>query len=185
MQIEYLSELPVDFNNFSGDNIWFGHRAELQKKYSWAIPTDTAIDAILGCSARVVEIGAGNGYWAHLLASRGADVRAYDNGSWNIHGDHFWHQVKRGGPGMLRHFPGAVVLICWPPYDDPLAYNVANRIRVGQLLVFIGEGEGGCTGDARFFGVLDDHFECLKTINIPQWYGLHDRLWIYKKVTDG
>ena len=56
-------------------------RAGLVRRYGLAIPTDEAIAA---CVARspLVEIGAGLGYWASLIAQQGGDIAAYDDWSW-------------------------------------------------------------------------------------------------------
>ncbi|PNW76347.1 hypothetical protein CHLRE_12g552827v5 [Chlamydomonas reinhardtii] len=49
---------------------------------SWAIPSAEALEVIAQQSGgRVVEVGAGTGYWAWLLARRGVDVVAVDNDS--------------------------------------------------------------------------------------------------------
>ena len=53
--------------------------AEILRRYGFAVPTDAALDAIVACSPRgVLELGAGAGQWAALLARRGVDVVAYD-----------------------------------------------------------------------------------------------------------
>eukprot|EP00897_Mesotaenium_endlicherianum_P009382 jgi/Mesen1/8472/ME000478S07970 len=53
--------------------------APLRRIYSWAVPTGEAIDAIVkSAPGGVLEIGAGTGYWAHLLRQRGVQVAAYD-----------------------------------------------------------------------------------------------------------
>jgi hypothetical protein len=48
-------------------------RHALVDRYGWAIPTDEAIAALVELSP-LVEIGAGRGYWAHLLRQAGADT---------------------------------------------------------------------------------------------------------------
>jgi len=46
-------------------------------RYAWAVPCTEALTALRRLSP-LVEIGAGTGYWARLLAGHGADVAAYD-----------------------------------------------------------------------------------------------------------
>ena len=49
---------------------------------SWAVPSAEALEVIAQVSGgRVVEVGAGTGYWAWLLTRRGVDVVAVDNDS--------------------------------------------------------------------------------------------------------
>ena len=88
-------------------------RARPRRYYSRAVPTDAALDAVAALG-RVVQVGAGSGYWAALLAARGADVVAYDaspprDTSWR----HF-AVAKGGGPEVLRAgcADRALLLVC-------------------------------------------------------------------------
>lgn len=47
------------------------------RKYGYAIPNDAALDEIAKHSP-ILEVGAGNGYWAYELTKRGVDVVATD-----------------------------------------------------------------------------------------------------------
>lgn len=55
----------------------FDRRQELAQKYAWAVPNEAALDTLLDL-APIVEIGAGTGYWAALLRSRGIVIDAFD-----------------------------------------------------------------------------------------------------------
>ena len=48
-------------------------RARLVGRYSWAVPCSGTLDFICKQAAgrQIVEVGAGNGYWAQLLSSMG------------------------------------------------------------------------------------------------------------------
>ncbi len=184
MSNAYYEALPDGYSGL-GDARWDkgpAGRDALVKKYAWAIPTDDALDAILATANELVEIGAGRGYWAHLLSERGATVHAYDNGSWTMHSDvHPWHPVEHGGPEMVELHPDAAAFISWPPYDDPMAFDVARRLRPGQKLIYIGEDDGGCNGDDEFWGMIRDDFIKVRGVALPQWWGLHDWLTIYER----
>ena len=72
-------------------------RRELIAKYGFAVPTNEALDAVGRCSpSGVVEVGAGTGYWAHLLQQRGVDVAAFD-----IEPGSFISQIQSGV--QVRH----------------------------------------------------------------------------------
>src|SRR4051794_21992422 len=69
-------------------------RKQLIWAFAWAVPSDEAIEEIAR-HGPIVEIGAGTGYWAWLLAQAGADVLAYDRAP---HAPPHWHEVREGGP---------------------------------------------------------------------------------------
>jgi hypothetical protein len=96
-------------------------RREATIKYAWAIPDDAALDMI-GRYGPVVEVGAGTGYWAGLLAERGIDVVALD--LWPAgHPQNFWHStpgvyypVEEAPVEAAARHPNRTLLLCWPPY---------------------------------------------------------------------
>jgi hypothetical protein len=49
----------------------------LREKFSWAVPSSQALN-ICQAFAPLVELGAGKGYWSHLLQSQGVDIIAVD-----------------------------------------------------------------------------------------------------------
>ncbi len=82
------------------------------------------------------------------------------------------------------------VLLTWPPYDKPFALQVAQAMLPGQLLVYEGEGAGGCTADIAFF-------DCMSDVGLWEWLpevssrlnavhvtfdGLHDRWMVWKRL---
>lgn len=104
-----------------------------RRAYAWGIPTVEAI-ALIRHYARlgVVEVGAGTGYWASLLASGGVDIVAYDeapvdqpalNGFHALRGSHSgnvraFSPVACGGPtDAARHTQRALLLV-WPPSES-------------------------------------------------------------------
>jgi hypothetical protein len=127
------------------------------------------------------------GYWAWLLRKRGADVLAYDelppgpNSGNHYHEENpCWIQVQRGKPNALKEHADRALMLCWPPYNEPMAWQSLCKYR-GRHVVFIGEGQGGCTGDERFFKKLDREFREVAEVEIPQYEGLHDYLTIYER----
>jgi hypothetical protein len=78
-------------------------------------------------------------------------------------------------------FPDRVLFLCWPPYSNEMATDALNTY-AGDTLVFIGEGEGGCTGDDSFFKVLEERWaEVAMFAEHVQWDGLHDNVWVYSR----
>ena len=76
------------------------------RRYSFGVPDDAALEAIAR-RAPIVELGAGTGYWAHLLRARGVDCLAFDlappNRSPNPHQFRplTWTHVEQGGIEIL------------------------------------------------------------------------------------
>jgi hypothetical protein len=165
-------------------------------KYAWAIPNEAALTALLSLGP-LIEIGAGCGYWAHLLRERGGDIVAYDinppnderhSNGWCKHTFEeprlvgtAWTTVLRGGPSVLkqrRHRERALFL-CWPPYDEPIAH-VALRTFRGDTFAFVGE-QWGATGNAAFFRLLASGWLDVREVTIPRWENTHDTLTIWKR----
>lgn len=64
----------------AADHAWAARRpgqAVPSAVFSWAIPTEEALD-VLARYAPLVEGGPGTGYWAALLQARGVEAVAYD-----------------------------------------------------------------------------------------------------------
>src|SRR5262245_7904313 len=88
-------------------------RRELAPLFSWAIPTDAALE-LLAKHAPLVECGAGTGYWLALLRARGVDAIGYDRGVRRP-----WTAIQRSDSvKAARRHPERTLLLCWPPYDD-------------------------------------------------------------------
>ena len=124
--LEPSSNETDDFLSYFNDVV-----QPLRRTFAWGVPTSEALQAIAVHSPRgVVEIGAGTGYWAGLLAERhGLQVHAYDvapthHGSLN--GFHAlrglgnalpFHPVERGGAARAQRHPECTLLLCWPPSE--------------------------------------------------------------------
>jgi hypothetical protein len=162
-------------------------REKMCQAYSWAIPDEEAIRTLAQFSP-LVEIGAGRGYWTALLQKMGADIVAYDLNPPHTH-QNAWHpkdgtpsytSVFVGGPEVVRDHQDRNLFLCWPPYDDPMAYNCLYWYR-GKHVIYIGEGHGGCTGDDKFHNTLERDFELIMRVEIPVWRGIHDSLEVWER----
>ena len=52
----------------------------------------------------------------------------------------------------------------------------------GNIVAYVGEGNGGCTGNDEFHYQLAAHWDLEREVQIPVWYGLHDSLFIYRRL---
>jgi hypothetical protein len=154
-------------------------------RYSWAIPSREAIELLVSLSP-LVEIGAGNGLWAHLVARAGGDIIAYDTKPPHKRGRNTymsgkaWYSVHIGGPRKVLKTPNRTLFLCWPPYNTDMAHETLKLYR-GNTVALIGEGHGGCTGCDDFHSLLGKEFTCTNELSIPQWFGLHDYLSVWER----
>lgn len=158
----------------------FLFRDKLVKIYAWAITDPQAIKAIVGATKDIgiVEIGAGRGYWASILTDCGVSVVAYDTGKDDGIGSYY--PVGNAGAEVTSSHKDRALFLCWPPYGTSMAYDCVSQYK-GNILIYIGEDEGGCNADDKFFDFVSDKFKLDGTIRMAQWEGLHDDLYIYKR----
>lgn len=157
----------------------FLKREEYIKKYAWAIPNEEAIRICTKYSP-LVEIGAGNGYWAKLIREAGGTVYTYDCKSIISCKAVASRFVVNGFPEDVARHNDCNLFLCWPPYDVGMAANCLKHFS-GKYVIYIGEGRGGCTADDRFHDILATCFTDIETVNIPQWPGVHDYLSVLER----
>jgi len=167
---EAFDELQ-DKNTFRGMQ-WFGERQQLVEEYSWAIPNEDVL-TYLAEFRELIEVGAGNGYWAHCIDSYGGNVIPIER---DVPDNTYTELVERDAKNYteLRDKP---VLMVWPPFDQSLAYTVAKR--EPPHILYVGELRGGCTGSDEFFDVLDTNYGLAATIDIPSYTGINDNFYHY------
>lgn len=143
--------------------------------FSFAIPSLEAIKCICSHSP-VLEVGCGTGFWSMLLEKRGCDIIATEPHRCEYR--KFWTKVLPcdAETAQLR-FPNRTLLICWP-YD--IGEWQVNVLQKTDKVIFIGEWNG-CTGSDDFFDELSLKFERIQCLDIPQWPGLNDALYILQR----
>jgi hypothetical protein len=163
----------MDIVQKGGQTHFIGYRSRVTARWAWAIPSPMSltwiVEQLQGRS--VVELGAGNGYWAWCLSQMGVDVNAYDIAP--VGHEHSWfhempeedrrydpwhedwkpeqfHPVEQGSVEVLTRPENAdrVLFLCWPNYDSDFAYS-ALRTFPGEEFIYIGE-HYGCNGDWQF-----------------------------------
>ena len=193
-----LDDMPLPYHNrpepmlhwFGGDRREdfkvFADRFDMCGTYSWAIcsPGDIAwLKEILG-GRGVVEPGAGTGYWAWQMGQAGIDVVAYEpevQGPVNHFARRTWTTLLRDDHAAPAHHPDRALFLCWPSYAEPWAAQ-SLACYTGDLLVYCGEGEGGCTADDGFFELLAAEWEEVSdsAAHVSYW-GIHDYLTAYRR----
>ena len=155
----------------------FSQRRSFVAAYAWAVPTLAVLKRIAALGP-LLEVGAGNGYWASELARLGVDIIATDARAdgWQ-HSPEPHHPVRTMGAveAVAELGRGRALMMVWPSYDESWAHDalVAHENAGGHALVYVGEGPGGCTADEAFHKRLETHWDC-EDLDLPQWYGIHD-----------
>ncbi len=128
---------------------------------------------------RVLEVMAGAGWLQKAIkATHNVKYTAIDNRS-----SHSWGKQIKTVSRVLRKDAVEYVrtngsnfdtLICsWPNYASPIFTNICtewHNTGKDRKIIYIGEGNGGCTADDSFFA----GFTADKYHSIPNWDGLHD-----------
>lgn len=139
---------------------------DVREKYAWACPDDRAL-SVLAHFSPLVEVGAGHGYWAHLLRERGADILAFDliapesraagakavksakvqaeARGVNVGAGEFWTDVRRGGAEVLATAACArrSLFLCFPDEISELSLECLRKF-TGDTIIHVGEliGDG-------------------------------------------
>jgi hypothetical protein len=164
----------------------------LQATYSYAIPSPETLEWVSAFCAghQVVELGAGRGYWADQVARSGVEVRAFDseppdsvnNISFPRSGkqEDVWHPVEKVAD-LGSVFDGRtdqVLLLCWPPgWGNTMASDALAAFEKagGTRLIFIGQPQGGMTGDDAFFNALSAGWKLeSEDAQFVSWWNLLD-----------
>jgi len=159
----------------SRDTEWIV-RNLLVEHYAWAVPSQYALREILTHGEKIVEVGAGKGYWAQCLRELGGRVTAYDIDV----PEETWGTVLPGDTDSVRAHPDATLFLCWPPYNTSMARDVL-RAYTGDTVAYVGEGWHGCTADDEFHDALEYEWEEVDRVDIPTFPHIHDCLYIYKR----
>lgn len=159
------------------------------KNYAWGAPDEESLKEIKEFvkGDKILEIGSGLGLWARLLQDIGVRITPTNPARKD---DHYLNLEK--GPFTKIHAMGHkealetygreydVLMLCWPPYSEYMAYEALSGFN-GDKLIYVGESDGGCNATDAFFTLLSNKWEEVKCIDIPQWFGLHDYLFMYER----
>jgi len=157
------------------------NRKKFTKSYSWSYPTKSMITAMTKFidGDKVISIGAGSGYIEHLLSDHGVTmVIGTDNMKRKYKKYHHPIEKLNAIDAIKKYNDHNTLLLSWPEYDDSMASN-ALKLFTGDKLIYIGEEYGGCTGDDEFHEMLEESWKLIKNIEIPNYYGIHDSVYLY------
>eukprot|EP00933_Yihiella_yeosuensis_P036281 TRINITY_DN30012_c0_g1_i1.p1 TRINITY_DN30012_c0_g1~~TRINITY_DN30012_c0_g1_i1.p1 ORF type:complete len:746 (+),score=145.37 TRINITY_DN30012_c0_g1_i1:130-2367(+) len=185
-------------------------QASLRNKHACSIPNSKAL-SILAASAPLLEVGAGSGYWARLLQSRGVDILAFDtatfepayNGKTDIpsgkelieDGEGRRNTVKPGGPEVVVQHPERTLVLMWADIEGFGTYGLqCLEGYQGDSLILVGEwktstygayttgmSEHGRSFSKEFQESVEERFELVESVSLPNWPLALDRLALFKR----
>jgi hypothetical protein len=166
----------------AADTTLFLERELFVGEFGYAVPTREALNTIAALSP-VLEIGAGSGAWARLLALRGADIIATDPTIGPM--GHRWEQryhpiLPLAGKTAVRRWPERNVFCSWPSLNETWLRQAARAMRPGRTLIVVREE---ATADERTWDYVEHHFKSLDFIELPNWHFLHDHVEVWRKKT--
>lgn len=175
MENEYYKEFMElqEESTFRGQT-WFGERKSLVEQYAWAVPNEKALKYIANFDEEIIEVGAGNGYWAALVEEYGGSVRPID---YLPEDDQYTNVIAADVYDCSDIIEDSVVMMVWPPYDEDMSHAVVDAGPAHVL--YVGEQRGGCTGCDKFFDTIDREYGLVGKIDIPSFQGVHDNFYHY------
>jgi len=165
----------------------YSRRSGFISQYGWSVPSEKGIEKLkefVG-NEKVIEVGAGYGLWAKLMQDADIQIVPTDmplerEDRSQVPKDHAYTDIERLNnlDAMQKYIDFGVLMMVWPPYNDPMAYETLKKFK-GNKLIFVGEGARGCTGCDKFFDLLGKNWKEVETVFLPQWHGIHDGLQLY------
>lgn len=140
------------------------------------LPTDTAIE-LLASHGPLLDVGAGNGYWAEIINRAGGDVLPIDIVTDNR--DYYWCDVKKASHTSVTDYPNRDVLLCHPP-GFVWVTDLLHLMNESQSLIYI--GEWGLSQDAtvEFFDVLRELFTLEETFDVLNWRSTNAKGYVFE-----
>ena len=147
--------------------------------YAWAVPTREAIESIAAFvqDDLLLEVCAGSGLWARLLAGRGLRVVATD--AFAPDGVPYVPiELAEAEAAVAAHPDCRSLLLVWPPFRRDCAYRALEAF-AGDKVAYVGDAR--FTGDQRFHELLDREWQLRDKLLIPAWPGLDDHVYLYSR----
>jgi len=163
---------------------------------SWIVPTYDNFNFIINKikelnPQNIIELGAGSGLFAkYLNQAIECNYVGYKKNKYDCDELNFCEKIDLINSFSEIDFSKKdTYLLFWPPYASYFAYDVLKNFlknKEAKYLLYIGEDEGGCTAEDKFFKLIEkaekenkikiDYFEL--PLNRPVTY---ESLWIIKK----
>lgn len=152
------------------------------KEFGFAVPSAEAI-ALLA-AAPLLEVGAGSGAWAKLVAQAGGDVVATDPGlqAFPFSLGHYRPVLPLQGKTAVRRWPARNVFCSWPSYDATWLRQAARAMRPGRTLFVVRED---ATANEETWDYIESAFCCTAQLELITFGSCHDTFeaWVKRPTT--
>ena len=141
---------------------------------------------------KCLEVMAGSGCLSYALRQEKVNIISTDDYSWKTNNwrdnERMWMDVENldAIESVKKYGRNVDIIIMSWPYMDNTGTQVLKAMREVNsncVMIYIGEGSGGCTADDEFFNIMsevEDEFFYNSVKEYKQWYGIHDRPYLIK-----
>lgn len=131
----------------------------------------------------VLSLGAGKGFWSHLLVELfGVKVVATDKSPQK---NLFMDVLSMDGRAAVANLASqeTVLMLIWPYMEGWVSEAVTAAIDKGVTkVVYVGEDQRGCTGHLPAVMYEDAEWVCT-SIELPSFPGIHPQLFLYESIS--
>lgn len=182
----------LEHNRGKGEDDCPLDRRAFVKKYGFAIPNQRALELLAPLAAEgLVEVGAGCAYWLYEMSrykprcrwtATDAQPPVEGNADNPYQFEKVWEPAEqlRAVEAVQKYSGLPALLMIWPSYDEPWPHEALAAFK-GATFAYVGKGAGGCNGDDCFWERIERDWDEEQSERIPYWWGVHDRLTIYRR----
>ena len=171
-------------------------RTKVLRRFPEYVPTDDAINTLVKYSP-LLEVGAGDGYWAHIVNENGGDCIPTDLNPEPIDADEYpvthrpysgedsevrtlWADVQEyDAVDAIEAYPDRSVVMCHPSGATRWAERVLNAID-NQPFIYIGEWFPGADAHPLFFKRLAENWNCVDSFPVYDWASMHAHGYVFE-----
>jgi len=194
---KYYNPALKAFNNITWENNgWNGReyvKTNLVKYYPEYIPSDQTIEYLIS-QENILEIGAGNGYWTHVINKNGGECIATDINTPDIdetdsypitkindsYTETIWNKILKENHTIIEEYPNHDILFCHPE-GLPWTEEVLDIIKPSQKLILVAGWYPSPNATPFFFKNLIDNWNLEKQLPIYRVHSSHAQLYVFSK----
>lgn len=177
--------VPYNSDIVSYTKMFYKGRYDYTHNVAWPLITSELVNKILGYTEQLVSVGCGLGYLEsklkYYIEMHPTDLTLDATNIYYGYDERYCKIEKLSAKQAILKYSLCDVLTSWPCYGGIWIYDAIQHMKPMQKLFYIGEDMGGCTASDEFFDYLESNFTLLDDVKILQFYGLHDKLYIYCK----